>query len=498
MRLILKIISYKGFPSADDMTTEFTEQGGSIGRKPGNTMVLADAEHIVSGRHAEISFQNGGFVIKDMSTNGTMLVNSGMELKNNSAPLSSDEIIRLGEYEISVKVIAEQAAAVGNPFDTPFGGSSAFSDPFAAASPAEPLFNIPSAPRADFQDIKPLFSGLDPFGQEELPFAVNTPFKEQAPSSPFQDSFTPPDVRVVETAEPNIADFFKGLDGLSANETPLQEPIAVMEPSIETPTPVFEGSSHGTPDPFLELRGVSENSFPQQTVAPEPASVHVQTPNATPVSPSPIPTATVSQTPTPLAPVAPSQLDSELIRMFLLGAGISDPALVSAENASEAMKSIGGLFRGLIEGLMDVLRARAEMKSEFRVSVTTLRSIDNNPLKFNPDVESVLKLLIAPKNPAFTDSDTAVKEAFKDIKFHQMAMTAGIQASLAEILSRFNPDSFEKRLGEGLIFQKKARCWELYCEKYPELKNLALEDFFGDQFAEAYEKQMLLLSKRQN
>ena len=182
---------------------------------------------------------------------------------------------------------------------------------------------------------------------------------------------------------------------------------------------------------------------------------------------------------------------------FLSGAGISDKNFLPPEAWPESMQSVGALFRHLVEGLMDVLRARAEMKSEFRVSVTTIRSFDNNPLKFNPDVESVLKLLMSPKNPAFIDADMAVKEAFKDIKCHQMAMTAGIQASLTEMLYHFNPDSFEKILGEGLIFQKKARCWELYCEKYPELKNKALEEFFGDEFAEAYEKQMLLLSKRQ-
>lgn len=178
------------------------------------------------------------------------------------------------------------------------------------------------------------------------------------------------------------------------------------------------------------------------------------------------------------------------------GAGISDLDFVPESQRRAAMNAAGKLFRNLIEGLMDVLRVRAEMKSEFRVSVTTIRSTENNPLKFNPDVESVLKLMLAPNNPAFIAPDAAVSEAFRDIKYHQMAVTAGIQASLAEILRRFEPEAFEKTLGEGLLFQKKARCWELYCEKYPELKTLAVEEFFGDEFADAYEKQMHLFSRR--
>jgi type VI secretion system protein ImpI/type VI secretion system protein len=159
------------------------------------------------------------------------------------------------------------------------------------------------------------------------------------------------------------------------------------------------------------------------------------------------------------------------------------------------MATAGELFRCLIEGIMEVLRARAEMKSEFRVSVTTIRSVDNNPLKFNPDVENVLKLMLGPHNPAFMPANKAVTEAVSDIKQHQLAMTAGIQASLSAMLKSFSPDNIEKGLGDGLIFQKKARCWELYCEKYPHMKSRAMEEFFGDAFVEAYEKQMRLLDR---
>lgn len=78
MRLILRILSYKGMPLAEAMQVEFTESGGSVGRKPGNDMVLADSEQIVSGRHAEIVFANNAFQIKDTSTNGTLLLKSGI------------------------------------------------------------------------------------------------------------------------------------------------------------------------------------------------------------------------------------------------------------------------------------------------------------------------------------------------------------------------------------------------------------------------------------
>lgn len=187
--------------------------------------------------------------------------------------------------------------------------------------------------------------------------------------------------------------------------------------------------------------------------------------------------------------------DSELIRAFLTGAGIDDSQFLSPEQWSELFRTSGELLRSMVEGLMCVLRARAELKSQFRVSVTTMRSVDNNPLKFTPNVDDALRLILAPTNPGFLTPKEAVREGFADIMNHQMAMTAGIQAALADILRGFDPELIEKAQGEGIQFQKKAKCWEHYTNQYQKLKASAQEDFFGDAFGDAYEQQMQLLSR---
>jgi type VI secretion system FHA domain protein len=187
--------------------------------------------------------------------------------------------------------------------------------------------------------------------------------------------------------------------------------------------------------------------------------------------------------------------DQQLLREFLAGAGIGELSGVPAEQWPALMRTSGALLRSMVDGLMQVLRARAELKSQFRVSVTTMRSVDNNPLKFTPSVDDAMKLMLAPTNPGFLPPQTAVSEGFRDIMNHQIAMTAGIQAALAEILVRFDPQLIEKNHVEGVLFQKKAKCWEYYVEEYPQLKALAQEEFFGDAFADAYEKQMLLLNR---
>lgn len=565
MSLTLKVISYKGLPPIAPIQAEIGSQGGTIGRKVGNTLVLPDSENVVSGKHAEIIYQNGTYILRDTSTNGTFLVHSGAGLNNSETTLQGNEVLRIGEYEVSVSVLADLAAGLDSPFSRGFDAlvpaPGLPSDPFGGGSSplgfdeVKPFFSTSTAPSPELPfDSTPLFADAPAFGAApafpETPafpaatFADPAPvFKEQAPTSPFHDSFSLPEVSPVSEPSQDISSLLKGLDALDglsgfdaappvATPPPLAEPAPFVfadpapVPAVFTPPPSVLDPPVLTPHQQQEaddyLKALSQDSSaafvpaqpetppqvvlpnivpppvsPVQAVVPPPQPQAASAP-VTPVQPmvaAPVPVPVPAPT-APVAPPAPSISEAQLLKMFLAGAGISDPNFIPAEQWPEVMKTVGTLFRSLTEGLMEVLRARAEMKSEFRVAMTTIRSLDNNPLKFNPDVESVMKLMMAPKNPAFIDANEAVKEGFRDIKFHQMAMTAGIQASLAEILFRFNPESFEKMIGEGLVFQKKARFWELYCEKYPELKTRAVEEFFGDEFAEAYEKQMRMFSQR--
>ncbi|AMK77279.1 hypothetical protein A1342_15260 [Methylomonas methanica] len=417
-------------------------------------MVLPDAENFVSGHHAEIVYQDGNYLIKDTSKNGTFLSHAGLNINEAQATLLNHEVLRIGEYEVTVEMSADISP------NQPIGFDSIQPSPFAESFANdqqsiinEPLnFSIPLSP-------------------------ANSPFGERPPASPFHDSFTPPEVLPQENDGKDIAEFLKGLDSLGALDAPLKTPPVAEFPNFESL------NLSETPPPHIDSDfGVAPHNMPAIEHEQQPVPVLQETK----IEPKPTVPASVNSAPN----------EALLMRMFLEGAGIKDHAFLPEEQWPEAMKATGVLFRNLIEGLMDVLRARAEMKSEFRVSVTTIRSFDNNPLKFNPDVESVLKLMLAPNNPAFINSNDAINEAFKDVKFHQLAMTAGIQAALGEILHRFDPETFEKTLGEGIVFQRKAKCWELFCEKYPELKTQAIEGFFGEEFAEAYEKQMRLFARR--
>ncbi len=504
MALIIRSISYKGLPPSQEISGQFDAQGGTIGRAPNNHLVLPDPEKFVSRLHATVVFEAGQFFIQDSSTGGTYLNGGDIPLHQARAQLYDGEKLRIGDYELLVTITDAGPGALAGAQPAvrqlDLAGSSVFNEPLAPAKPVEP---------EDF------FSS----------------FIEQPESSPAHESFTPP--QVAETpASPEVddldfSDLLSKLDALpgaggsgaalASDLPPLPddffaeepEPQAEIAPVEEQPAaglafshettveaPSAEPVAFVAADPFAIAEAVPVEQKPTE---PELAEVAAELFVPAAVQAMPTPNVQLADAPVP-KPQRPTGMESSasddrLVREFLAGAGIADPNLIAPEQWPALMRTSGALLRSMVEGLMLVLRARAELKSQFRVSVTTMRSVDNNPLKFTPNVDDAMHLILAPTHPGFLPPQRAVSEGFSDIMNHQIAMTAGIQAALADVLRSFDPQLIEKTQGEGVLFQKKAKCWDYYVEKYPQLKSVAQEEFFGDAFAEAYEKQMLLLSR---
>ncbi|MGJ0486957.1 MAG: type VI secretion system-associated FHA domain protein TagH [Methylomicrobium sp.] len=516
MTLIVKAVGYKGMPLAEEISAQFDVQGGSIGRSPDNRLMLPDPEKYISRRHAEIQYEAGQYYIQDSSAAGTYLEQKGQLLEQGRAVLADGDRLRIGEYELLVAIV-EPAPVFSQPYAEPvrqldFVDSGALDGPFGA--PPSP------APAADFQKS----------------------FIEQPDSSIFHQSFTPPEAQTAPSAKQNVHDDLDFGDLLSTLDN-LTGPAAAPSPGVpsaassslpsdfpELPADFFaeeckqdsgsapvSASTDLLSSPFSSATSDLSLGAPSESVAPFPASpfdapaedrrpkpaVQFAThPVSGALKPESTPTAdALSQAApnsTPRRAPEPSKnvpSDSELIREFLAGVGIHDAQFLPPDQWPELFRTSGELLRSMVEGLMCVLRARAELKSQFRVSVTTMRSVDNNPLKFTPNVDDAIRLMLSPTNPGFLSPKEAVSEGFADIMNHQMAMTAGIQAALADILRSFDPELVEKALGDGIQFQKKAKCWDHYTSQYPVLKVSAQEEFFSDAFGDAYERQMQLLSR---
>ena len=197
----------------------------------------------------------------------------------------------------------------------------------------------------------------------------------------------------------------------------------------------------------------------------------------------------------PPPPVAESQ-QPDLLQAFLRGAGLDQLRLDKAQ-AEAQMENIGRSYRLMVEGLIDVLRARASLKGEFRMQQTMIQPAENNPLKFAPNADEALLLLLRHGNQAFMAPDLAVRDSFNDLRAHQLAVMAGVEAAIKHLLSRFEPAQLEERMGKpgGLssLFNgsRQAQYWQQFTELYSNISREAQEDFqdlFGREFSRAYEE----------
>ena len=191
-----------------------------------------------------------------------------------------------------------------------------------------------------------------------------------------------------------------------------------------------------------------------------------------------------------------------MIQAFLRGAGLPN-AHLNDQQWPEVLATIGAIFRETVQGLMEILLARGDIKGEFRLDRTAIGPVDNNPLKTPPGQpplrpEEVMILLLTSQKNAYMSPTQAVHEGFNDIKAHQLAVMAGIQAALTRLLERFDPSNLESRLQPNVLDSilpgsRKAKYWDLFTNEYQAIAREAEDDFnelFGDEFARAYEERL--------
>ncbi|WP_338574240.1 type VI secretion system-associated FHA domain protein TagH [Pseudomonas canadensis] len=288
------------------------------------------------------------------------------------------------------------------------------------------------------------------------------------------------------TPVPVIAPQFQGASSMDTlpDLFDFLSPTAVPPPTVPDHVP-SEQHDFRPPTPVALEKPVVSGS-----VIPEDWDLFGDAP--APVAPPPAP---VIQPPPAVEPVASTQ-QPDLLQAFLRGAGLDQLRLDKAQ-AEAQMESIGRSYRLMVEGLIDVLRARASLKGEFRMQQTMIQPAENNPLKFAPNADEALLLLLRHGNQAFMAPDLAVRDSFNDLRAHQLAVMAGVEAAIKHLLSRFEPAQLEERMGKpgGLssLFNgsRQAQYWQQFTELYSNISREAQEDFqdlFGREFSRAYEE----------
>jgi type VI secretion system protein len=549
--LTLEIISTTtGMPSVRQRS--FREDGGRLGRDKSNDWVLPHAK--VSSRHAVISYRNGVFYIEDRSRNGVFLNSTTNRLApGKPQALQSGDVIFIEPYEIQVSITEEAGDSAidygedADPFaERPLMPPAAYVPPppaHAEPVPGDDEFNYEvdplkllggsgnvGAPRSTpnkeavhLEDLerRPLAGVYQPPRIVTPPPIESPPRVSREPEAvlipedydplkddivaepPAGDPFAPesPRARVADRepafereSPPEIVEAAEVIDPFMPPPSPAVRPTPVFEDEAEDVTPPVP-AARKTPPPVVPAQAIDAADLPipviaSSDVAPIPSP-------AAPPAPEP-----AHSTPPPVAKrdeATPDPRERTPVRGSDLATVLAGAGLKNVDVTPELAESFGRILTTVVSGVMDLLRARQQVKDELRMRQTQFRPADNNPLKFSANVEDALHNLLVKQNAAYLRPVDAFADAFDDLRDHQLAMLAGLRVAFEAMLAEFDParleEQFDRHMKKGSLLSvpAKMRYWDAYRDRAEQLlkdMDATFRKWFGEEFVKAYEEQL--------
>ena len=458
MPLTLTIENETALPDGGPLSVTLSGgRGLDIGRDQHLDWALPDPTRAISGRHCEIRFRDGGYWLRDVSTNGTY-VNGNSNRVQSPYQLQQGDRLEIGHYIIAVTIddaARQQSAEAAAP---------------AFAPQPESLWSssgdeAPPIPRRDLlppSRHRPVHDGF-------IDWAADLPTPTSEPVAP--EPFTPN--APLPTPQSRAADDFAW--------APYQAPPAPqIEPVAPIPTPRRPLTAELPPgDPWGESGTEPAPAVPSQPMAPP-------SPAAQPFVPPP----------NPVSPGVSSISAAEFVQRFAKGAGLSTDALGWQDPGAFA-EQLGGLMRLVAIELKQLLAARAESKRIARsANQTMIQAQDNNPLKFSPTVDDALQLIFGKPKSGYLSAQKAFDESFKDLKAHQIKTYSAMQHALRMLVEDLDPQAIAESMAQergldSLLGSRKAKMWDAYVARW-DAKTAPYEDGLVDAFmlyfAECYDR----------
>ena len=567
MLLKLEVVGAQAGRLGEQRSKLFAAEGGSIGRVGGNDWVLPD--QFVSSRHAAIQYADGQFYVIDTnSSNGVFLNSPNFRLETGRPyPIKTGDRLLIDPFEIHVSVVesapqdlslvdAPETLSVDRPLPspplTPARHPAVESDPFAveeevpfigtvpAPASRDPLRGESLVPRGSDRAEEPV-DPLVALGLPAGPKAAPPPrLEDLARGSPLRSSFEAPRIIPSRSPAPEEIPARRGpsvapTSAIPEDYNPLDtniehqpaKPAPPAAPPRRPPAPPARPEYRQSADPPPPPREAPPLKVPQrpapaapQRAAPSPAvappkpkaspapAAAVRPAPARPSPPQPPPAparAAASPPPAPPRPSAAPPASAPAAGRLDFAALLAAAGLEGVQVTPELAASFGSILKTVVDGLRDVLRAREELKDQFRLRITNYAPKENNPIKFAANTEDALHNLLVRRNSAYLEPVAAFEGAFDDLRIHEMAMLAGMRAGYEAMLGNFDPDTLEQKFerqakrGGLLGGTTKQRYWELYRDVFKDIAGDADDSFrtlFGTAFAQGYDEQVRLLKQR--
>jgi type VI secretion system protein len=145
---------------------------------------------------------------------------------------------------------------------------------------------------------------------------------------------------------------------------------------------------------------------------------------------------------------------------------------------------------------MELLKERSTFKDTFRIPQTLIQPVQNNPLKFSPNVEEALRYLLNDRGESgYLGARDAVQSAYQDLRQHEQASLRALVRGVVDYAEQFDPEELRQRFDKGLKrggilgSANRLKYWELYEELFPALvqrEEGAPPAVFSEHFARAY------------
>lgn len=325
--------------------------------------------------------------------------------------------------------------------------------------------------------------------------ALTAPAPDTAPAGAPEIAPTPaPTVDLTSERAATADDAPAAAFGPTATPEPATAPEGMTEAKPEL-APHTDTDSATIDSPTLTDNGSASLAEPQLAAFINTDSAAVAEPGPAPDSEPGAVRPTAPRVATPVS--ASSVSESEALSIFLQAAGL-DAERLRLPDDKETLQQFGEMFRHLLDGVMRLLRARAEMKNELRLAQTTVRTHENNPLKFCASGADALQLLFAAQSPGYLSPRAAVAEAVDDLSVHQVALLAGMHASVEHLISKLAPDRFEPRDHDGKPRQSwypnhmQGLAWRNYATFYRDVlseSDTAFRRLVAERFMQVYEEQ---------
>ena len=500
-------------------THTFALQGGTIGRSSDNDWILEDPERFISSQHSEITFENGQYYITDLSTNGTFSNGAPEPIgKGNTIQLNDGDQFSLGDYEFLASVWQQEEQVSNN-------GSGPFTDSIPSPSEAPQLaennseqdyFSSASINNSSTDGFAAPFTGhidgsdalFSPEPMETDPLAaLDNSYSSSSMSSSSLDNGFYSSFSQADQADPmqQSVDWPTSTiesggipEGWDLTTTPVAAPVQTPlnkanfmtdEIPIETSNENYSDKNSKSLEKKISLEKANEKILAEIKILKKQAQKQALQEQINKNTHAHEKSGYQKQG----TSRAVTKNDQSLIdALGLSGNDLSDHKVI------EINQVVGELVRETISGMMQVLSSRSMIKNEFRMNVTTIQPVENNPLKFSANIDDAMQNMFVKEGNAYKKPVEAIKEGFEGIAEHQVAILAGIRTAFKGVIDRFDPAALEQRFEQfnkpGLIpGMSKSKNWDSYRSYYDGLvddMDNSFQHLFGYEFVQAYEEQL--------